>query len=248
MIPRILHYLWLSDEPRPELMRRCIASWQQVMPDFQIRHWSLADFDQSALPLFAQQAIALKQWAFASDVLRLWLLGQHGGVYFDADVLAVRSLEPLLGYEAFTAVEFNPLAFAAGNGAAWLDADGNRRAGVRHQGPPPGIGLQAAVLGAVAGHPFLRSCLAYYECRPFLEPDGSWHRDPIAPGIYGLAAEQHGFRWINHMQKLSHGVVVLPAEIIASTKAQYGRNTLAFHCCAGSWRQSMPQVFPSGPS
>jgi hypothetical protein len=162
-----------------------------------------------------------------------------GGVYLDADVLAIRSLEPLLGYDAFTAVEFNPMAFDAENGVAWLDADGRRKAEDR-QGPPPGIGLQAAVLGAVVGHPFLRSCMTYYENRPFIEPDGSWHRDPIAPGIYGMAAEHHGFRWTNRMQQLGDGIVVLPAEMIASTKAQYGLNTFAFHCCAGSWRQSPP--------
>lgn len=235
LIPRTLHHLWLSDDPKPALVQRCLASWRQVMPGFSIRCWSLADFELTNLPLFVRQAIAVKQWAFASDVLRLRVLQQHGGFYFDADVLAVRSLEPLLGYSCVTAVEFNPQAFAEGNGASLLDDQGHRR--LNHcPGPPPGIGIQAAVLGAVPRHPFLSACLAYYDNRPFIEASGRWHRDPIAPGIYGMAAETHGFRWINELQKLRDGVVVLPAAMMASTKAQYGPDTFAFHCCAGSWR------------
>jgi hypothetical protein len=235
MIPRVLHHIWLSDEPRPDLVQRCLASWAQVMPGFSIRRWSLADFNLPALPLFVRQAIQVQQWAFATDVLRLWVLQHQGGFYLDADVLAVRSLEPLLGYDFVTAVEFNPQAFAAEGGASLLDGQGQRLL-ERCPGPPPGIGLQAAVLGAVPQHPFARSCLAYYEHRPFIDADGRWHRNPIAPGIYGLAAEPYGFRWLNQLQKLREGVIVLPAAMIASTRSQYGADTFAFHCCAGSWR------------
>lgn len=244
LIPKVLHHIWLSTDPKPALVQRCLASWAQVMPGFTIRSWSLADFNVPALPLFVRQAIAAKQWAFASDVLRLWVVHQEGGFYLDADVLAVRSLEPLLAYNCVTAVEFNPQAFAEGHGTSLLDDQGHRL--ITHcPGPPPGIGIQAAVLGAVPQHPFLRSCLTYYKQRPFIAADGSWHRDPIAPGIYGLMAEAYGFRWVNELQQLKEDVVVLPAAMMASTREQYGPNTFVFHCCAGSWRSSNHPQAPS---
>ena len=46
---------------------------------------------------FMAEAYEAKKYAFVSDVMRLIVLEQYGGVYFDTDVEIVRGIKPLLG-------------------------------------------------------------------------------------------------------------------------------------------------------
>jgi mannosyltransferase OCH1-like enzyme len=235
MIPKVLHFVWLSNDPFPDLVRTCLQSWRQVMPDFEIRCWSLSDLEPLDLCDFARQAIEVRRWAFATDVIRLAILQTHGGVYLDSDVLAFRSLLPLMGYGCFSAVEFHPAIFEAHGGPAMLDEAGSRR-GREGVSVVPGIGLQAAIMGAIPGHPFIEACLDYYKGRSFVLGGGRFNEDPIAPSIYGTVAESFGFRWRNECQILSLGIAVMPCSVIASHPNQRGQDTIVAHCCAGSWR------------
>ena len=40
MIPKIIHYCWFGRGEKPELAKKCIASWQKFCPDFKIREWN----------------------------------------------------------------------------------------------------------------------------------------------------------------------------------------------------------------
>ena len=55
--------------------------------------------------LFMAEAYAAKKYAFVSDVMRLAVLEQYGGVYFDTDVEVLRDISPLLGDEGFIGFE-----------------------------------------------------------------------------------------------------------------------------------------------
>lgn len=104
MIPKIIHYCWFGRGEKPELARRCIASWRKFCPDFEIREWNEDNCDYLALPFMAE-AYAAKKYAFVSDVMRLLVLEQYGGVYFDTDVEVVRDISPLLNDEGFIGFE-----------------------------------------------------------------------------------------------------------------------------------------------
>lgn len=104
MIPKIIHYCWFGRGEKPELARRCIASWRKFCPDFEIREWNEDNCDYLALPFMAE-AYAAKKCAFVSDVMRLLVLEQYGGVYFDTDVEVVRDISPLLNDEGFIGFE-----------------------------------------------------------------------------------------------------------------------------------------------
>ena len=39
MIPKIIHYCWFSDDPYPDLVKRCIRSWKLILPDYELRLW-----------------------------------------------------------------------------------------------------------------------------------------------------------------------------------------------------------------
>jgi mannosyltransferase OCH1-like enzyme len=233
MIPKKIHYIWLSGDEKPELFQRCIASWDQVMPDFQIKCWTLDDIDVDDLGVFFQEACHLKKWAFASDYLRVWILHHEGGIYFDSDVMAKRSLLPLLDTGFFTSVEYHPGVVEVYNSLRQLDNNGMRRSPSYYV---PGIGLQAAIMGAVPAHPFLRSCLEYYNAQKFVLSDGTLNENMTAPTIYAITAEKYGFRWVDALQSLDRNMIVYPSAILAGTSDQEVSETYAVHQCAGTWR------------
>ena len=104
MIPKIIHYCWFGRGEKPELAKKCIASWKKFRPDFEICEWNEDNCDYLAMSFMAE-AYAAKKYAFVSDVMRLIVLEQYGGVYFDTDVEVVRSISPLLNDEGFIGFE-----------------------------------------------------------------------------------------------------------------------------------------------
>ena len=106
MIPKIIHYCWFGRGEKPELAKKCIASWKKFCPDFEIREWNEDNCDYLAMPFMAE-AYAARKYAFVSDVMRLAVLEQYGGVYFDTDVEVLRDISPLLGDEGFIGFENN---------------------------------------------------------------------------------------------------------------------------------------------
>ena len=37
MIPKIIHYIWLGNNPIPESMQQCMDSWKKILPDYKER-------------------------------------------------------------------------------------------------------------------------------------------------------------------------------------------------------------------
>lgn len=40
MVPKIIHLCWFSGDEYPDIIRKCIDSWQRVLPDFEIKIWT----------------------------------------------------------------------------------------------------------------------------------------------------------------------------------------------------------------
>ena len=40
MIPKIIHLCWFSGEEYPELIKLCLKSWEENLPDFKIKVWT----------------------------------------------------------------------------------------------------------------------------------------------------------------------------------------------------------------
>lgn len=94
-IPRIIHYVWLGNKPKPRKIEKCIASWERFCPDYKIIEWNEQNFDVNSHP-FLKEAYDAGNYAFASDIIRLMVLIKHGGVYVDADVEFLKSIDDLL--------------------------------------------------------------------------------------------------------------------------------------------------------
>lgn len=104
-IPKIIHYVWMGNNPLTPLAEECLASWKAAMPEWEIKRWDETNFDITAAPKYVQQAYEARKYAFVSDYVRLWALEQYGGVYVDTDVKVLKSYEPLLHDTAFIGLE-----------------------------------------------------------------------------------------------------------------------------------------------
>ena len=104
MIPKKIHYCWFGRGEKPKLARRCIASWKKFCPDYEIIEWNEDNFDINT-NAYMQMCYEQKRYAFLTDYLRLLIIQEHGGVYFDTDVEVVKPLDDLLDSGAFFGFE-----------------------------------------------------------------------------------------------------------------------------------------------
>ena len=82
MIPKRIHLCWLSGDPYPQKIQKCIDSWKVHLPDYEIMLWDLKRFDIAQVP-WVEQAFRVKKYAFAADYIRLYALYNYGGIYLD---------------------------------------------------------------------------------------------------------------------------------------------------------------------
>ena len=115
-IPKIIHYCWFGGNPLPELAQKCIASWKNFCPDYEIKEWNESNYNVRKIP-YISQAYDAKKYAFVSDYARFDILYEYGGIYLDTDVELIKPLDELLKHGAFCGVE-QPGALNAGLGMA----------------------------------------------------------------------------------------------------------------------------------
>ena len=113
MIPKRIHFCWFSREEYPDNIKKCLNTWHEILPDYEIIKWDGDNFDFS-VNKYAQEAYENKKWAFASDYVRLYVLYHYGGIYLDSDIEVLKSFDPLLENKAFTGFE------SQGSVAAWI--------------------------------------------------------------------------------------------------------------------------------
>lgn len=125
-IPKIIHYCWFGNGKKSKLMEKCIKSWQRYCPEYEIICWSEDNFDVNS-NLYVKQAYQAQKWAFVTDYVRLRVLYENGGVYFDTDVELIKPIDSLIENNGF--VGFEPsgnmstgLGFACEKGNALIKA------------------------------------------------------------------------------------------------------------------------------
>ncbi len=108
IIPKTIHYCWFGGKDYPELVKRCINSWGEVLPEYKFVLWNEENFDLSQYK-FAEQAYKNKKYAFVSDVARLYALYNYGGIYMDTDVEMLKPLDRFLNHGVFSSYESDNL-------------------------------------------------------------------------------------------------------------------------------------------
>lgn len=104
MIPKIIHLCWLSGDPYPPKIAKCIASWKKHLPDYEVMLWDTNRFDLES-SIWVKQAFEKKKYAFAADYIRFYALYYYGGIYLDSDVEVLKSFDDLLDLPYFIGAE-----------------------------------------------------------------------------------------------------------------------------------------------
>ncbi len=214
MIPKIIHYCWLSGESKPASILKCIDSWRVNLPDFQIKCWDASCIDRIG-SRFAQEAYFNKKWAFASDYVRLYALYTEGGIYLDSDVQAWSSVNDLLDNDFFTGLEMR-------------DKEHTQ------------IYLEAAIMGACKGNAFIKSCLDKYDSRSFVLPDGSFDLTPIPTIISELFEDTYGWSRRDSLWTKDN-YTVYPTSVIANTSCERTATVKLYHLNNRSWIPLTPK-------
>ncbi|WP_096435072.1 glycosyltransferase family 32 protein [Alteribacter populi] len=103
-IPKIVHYCWFGGNEKPDLIKKCIASWKNHLTDYQIMEWNEKSFDIDTNQ-FVREAYEAKKFAFVSDYVRVHALYHFGGIYLDTDVEIFRPFDDLLHHDSFWGFE-----------------------------------------------------------------------------------------------------------------------------------------------
>lgn len=91
-IPKKIHYCWFGKGEKPKIVKMCIESWREKLPEYEIKEWNEENFDIS-INNYVKQAYEAKKYAFVSDYVRLYALYIEGGIYMDTDVEVLKSLD-----------------------------------------------------------------------------------------------------------------------------------------------------------
>ena len=123
MIPKKIHFCWLSGDEYPPLIKHCIETWRKVLPDYEIVLWDTKRFDINSVQ-WVKDAFEARKYAFAADYIRLYAVFTEGGIYLDSDVEMLKPFNDLLKYKAFIGFEaatqsIEAAIFGAEAGCEW---------------------------------------------------------------------------------------------------------------------------------
>ncbi|HEA3246291.1 glycosyltransferase family 32 protein [Pasteurella multocida] len=104
-IPKIIHYIWVGNKEKPELIINCIQSWKKFLPDYKIIEWNDSALE-NIQNNYVKEAYRNKKWAFVSDYLRLYALYNYGGIYLDTDCEITQNIDEFLNLDFFSCHEF----------------------------------------------------------------------------------------------------------------------------------------------
>ena len=226
MIPKKIHYCWFGGKPLPEMAIKCIESWRQLLPDYEIKQWDESNFDVNMIP-YTAEAYKAKKYAFVSDFARFWILYNYGGLYFDTDVQLIKGIDDI--------VERGPFMGCERDGGDKADTN------VRRPSVAPGLGLAAN-----PGLGLYGELLTLYKGLHFINPNGSYNQKTIVAYTTEVLFK-HGLKDIADIQECA-GVWIYPKEYFCpldfmTNELSITSNTRSIHLYSASWITSSQLMY-----
>lgn len=208
-IPKTIHYCWFGGKELPDFLKECMESWMKYCPDYELVRWDENTFDVSKYE-YTRQAAEHSRWGFVTDVARLDILYQYGGIYMDTDVKLLKPLDNLLYQKGFVGVE------------QW----GNINSG--------------GGIGAIPHHKMIQEMLDYRLKFSFVMSDGSFNIETnglyeTAPFIRHGMRIDNTLQIINDMTVYPSSVFH-PYDYM-SCEEKVRDNTFSIHYFYGGWMQ-----------
>lgn len=210
LIPKVIHYCWFGGKPLDKLGQKCLESWKKYFSDYEIREWNENNFDVNCCR-YIKEAYEAKKWAFVSDYVRFKILYEHGGVYFDTDVEAIKPFDKILSAGNFMGCERGSDVVA------------------------PGLGMAVA-----PGLDIIKEILDDYERSSFIKSDGALDLTTIVERTTKIL-KRHGLSDTDKIQTIEGIRIYPPEYFcpinMETGKLTITPNTYSIHRFAGSWEK-----------
>lgn len=210
-IPKKIHYCWFGNNEKSELVNKCISSWKDKLPDYEIIEWNEKNFDFNCND-YIREAYENKKWAFVSDFVRLYVLYEYGGIYLDTDVEVIKSFDSLLENKSFIGFE---------------SLDENI------------TGVLTATIGSEKNNKIIKMLLDSYENRRFIV-NGKMDLTTNVQTITNKLQKTYSIKLENHEQYIEYNLMTIyPSDYFcpknAVTQLKLTENTYSIHHFDGSW-------------
>lgn len=217
MIPKIIHYCWFGNSEIPKSVKKCIKSWEKFCPDYKIIRWDESNFDINIHP-YMKEAYDAKKWPFVSDLARLLIVYNSGGIYLDTDVELITGIDRILDNTFFLAIEKTT----------------NIRNGSIYTNVATGLGF-----GAEEKNEIIKSMIEEYDNQRFILSDGNYDLTPC-PKRNTNAIRKFGWDGNDRVFKFNGGTLYsseyfCPVEF-SSDITHFTNNTLSIHHYDASWK------------
>lgn len=216
MIPHHIHYVWVGGS-LPKQQRDCVESWRANSPGYTFTLWNESNIDFSIKAI--RDAYTQKKWAKVADMVRLYAVLKHGGIYLDTDFQLLRPLDKLLQHQCFYGFQTKePSADWVANGA----------------------------FGAVPGHWFIAQAFAAVLNMPSL-PGALERPTAFGPKLVTKLLVRNGLRSYSSNGTMVRDVFLCPTETFypyAFDEEFHDScitpETLAVHHWSKSWDKDVP--------
>lgn len=221
MIPKIIHYSWFSNDPIPIHIQNFMETWKKFLPTYEFILWDgakLAEVNNA----FANEAVSVKKWAFASDFLRFYVIYNYGGIWFDTDIEVFKTFDKFLDNRVFISREAN--VHGHGKKERWLTAH---------------------CFGSEKGHPLIKDCLDFYTQRRFIRttsnnfPQELQFDLTISPQVIAAVAKNYGYDnngFVDCEEIIDEGIHIYPSDYFDSPQYKTMKRVHSIHREAGGWR------------
>lgn len=220
-IPKTIHYFWFGGKPLPELAERCIESWKEYFPEYNIKRWDESNFNVD-MTSYTKQAYAAGKYAFVSDYARTWVLYRYGGVYFDTDVEVIASFDDILNKGAFLGREKGE------DGLYMINF---------------GLGMACE-----KGNSIFKEILDSYKEDAFIDERGKQNLSTVVVRVAEIL-KKYGLVETDDKQEIG-GITIYPSEYFSPKEFATGKliitdNTRSIHWYDASWQPKSSRIFYS---
>lgn len=214
MIPKIIHYCWFGKGEKSAQTVRCINSWHKFFPDYQFMEWTEDNCNITEIP-YIQQAYKEKKYAFVSDYIRIKVLKEYGGIYFDTDYEVINSMDNIL---------------SIGRLVTGMESKES---------------VLTAMIAAEKDNNIISEFLTMYKDRKFIDEKGCMDMTPINKGFSSILAKYGVNLSLNELQILESGIVIYPIDVLCGFDVENWHEkitdkTLGVHHMGNSW--ATPQM------
>lgn len=88
------------------MVKKCIASWKRVLPDYEIICWDESNTPFKQIPIL-KVMYKRKKWSFISDYMRFYSTYNYGGIYLDTDIEMIKPFGELEKLPAFIGFQYD---------------------------------------------------------------------------------------------------------------------------------------------